>query len=364
MHIPFLDLKQINASYAEQYQKALVRVIDSGRYILGQELDAFENELAHFCEASYCIGVGNGLDALTIALRALGVGPGDEVLVPANTFVASFLAISAVGAVPIPIDIHADTLLIDTCEIEAKITSLTKAIMPVHLYGQVCDMDEINRIACKHGLHILEDAAQAHGARYKGKSIGSLSAASGYSFYPGKNLGALGDGGAIVTNNSKFAERARVLSNYGSTTKYRHREKGVNTRPEALPAAFLRIPLQDLAEDNIKRMSIAEYYLDNINNCYVTLPQVPKCTTPVWHLFVVRVPDRKRFISYLTENKIDSLIHYPVNCHKQECYQELKNHCCPVAEKVANEIVSIPISPVMNKKQREYVVKTINGWRK
>ncbi|KRT55833.1 dTDP-4-amino-4,6-dideoxygalactose transaminase [endosymbiont of Ridgeia piscesae] len=362
MHIPFLDLKQINASYAAEYLGALQRVLDSGRYVLGQELDSFEDELASFCEAGESIGVGNGLDALTIVLRALDVRPGDEVLVPANTFIASFLAISAVGATPVPVDPEPESLLLGAANLEGKITARTKAIMPVHLYGQVCDMDAINAVANNHDLHVVEDAAQAHGARYKGRRVGALSTASGFSFYPGKNLGALGDGGAIVTNDQDLAERVRMVRSYGSVTKYWHEKKGVNSRLDELQAAFLRIRLRDLDKENEKRRMIADYYLNNIRNDSVRLPQIPPDTLPVWHLFVVRVSDREQFIAYLTANGIESLIHYPVVCHKQNCYAELYNHDCQVAEQAANEVVSLPISPVMTLEQMEYIVEVTNRW--
>lgn len=362
MHVPFLDLKQINTAYTTEYLDALKRVMDSGRYILGQELDSFEHEFARFCEAGWCIGIGSGLDALTIILRALDVEPGDEVLVPANTFIASFLAISAVGAVPVPVDVDPETLLLATGNLESKITSRTRAIMPVHLYGQVCDMDVVNGIANKHGLHVVEDAAQAHGAYYKGSRVGSLSIASGFSFYPGKNLGALGDGGAVITSNQVLAERIRMIRNYGSVTKYVHDEKGLNSRLDELQAAFLRFRLRRLEEENKRRRLVANYYLENIRNDYIRLPHVPSNTMPVWHLFVVRVLERERFMEHLAANGIDSLIHYPLICHKQKCYTELQAHNCPIAEQAAKEIVSIPISPVMTREQMEYVADAMSRW--
>ncbi len=362
MHVPFLDLKQINTAYTAEYLDALKQVLGSGRYILGQELDSFEYEFARFCEAEWCIGVGSGLDALTIILRALDVKPGGEVLVPANTFIASFLAISAVGAVPVPVDVDPETMLLATGNLESKITSRTEAIMPVHLYGQVCDMDVVNGIANKHGLHVVEDAAQAHGAYYKGSRVGSLSIASGFSFYPGKNLGALGDGGAVITSNQVLAERIRMIRNYGSVTKYVHDEKGFNSRLDELQAAFLRFRLQRLEEENKRRQLVANYYLENTCNDHIRLPHVPSNTMPVWHLFVVRVLERERFMEYLATNGIESLIHYPLICHKQKCYTELQTHNCPIAEQAAKEIVSIPISPVMTREQMEYVVDIMNQW--
>lgn len=364
MHVPFLNLKAINDRDADAFLGAMRDLIASGHYINGQKLSNFEAEYAAYSQAKHCIGVGNGLDALVLILRAAGIGVGDEVIVPANTFIASFLAISAVGASPVPVDVDSDTLLISAVSIEAAITESTKAVMPVHLFGHVCDMQGIRRVTDHHHLYLIEDAAQAHGAKdADGHVVGSTSFAAGFSFYPGKNLGALGDGGAIVTQDDALAEELRALRNYGAKVKYVHDSKGTNSRLDELQAAILSIRLKHLEDDNIQRRRIADFYLREISNPSIRLPRFVAGTESVWHLFVARVQNRDAFIQYLEAKSVQTLIHYPIPCHKQHCYPELQDIDCPVSEVAANEVVSLPISPVLTVPQVEYVVETLNAWK-
>ncbi len=345
--IPFLDLRAAYLELKPQIDAAIMCVLDSGWYILGEEVAAFENEFASYCEVEYAVGVANGLDALYLALLAMGVGPGDEVIVPSHTYIATWLAVSRCGATPVPVDPFETTYNIDTGKIEAAITPDTKVILPVHLYGQSADLDPILKIARKYDLRILEDAAQAHGASYKGKRIGGHSDAVAWSFYPGKNLGALGDGGAITSNDPKIIQDVRALRNYGSQEKYKNKIQGVNSRLDPIQAAVLRVKLGYLDEWNTRRREIAKKYLMGLTGINLTLPQVPEWAKPAWHLFVVRTKKRKALQEYLYRTGINTLIHYPIPPHLQQAFKlfGFNQGDFPIAESMANEVLSIPIGP-------------------
>lgn len=362
MKVPFLDLKAINLRHQDAFQSSLLRVLDSGWYILGQETEAFENEFAAYCGVKYCVGVGNGLDALHLVLRAWGIGAGDEVIVPSNTYIATWLAVSYAGATPIPVEPDWHTCNIDPTAIEAAVTPRTKAIMPVHLYGQCADMDPINEIARRHNLKVLEDAAQAHGACYLGSRAGSLGDAAGFSFYPGKNLGALGDGGAITTNDEQLAHRVRVLRNYGSQVKYQNLCKGYNTRLDELQASFLRVKLPELDADNMKRREIANFYTKHLKGLPLALPASKPELDAVHHLYVIRTPQRDSLMTALQQAGIGTMIHYPIPPHLQSAYKELHlpHGSLPVAERIHNEVLSLPISPVMSLADAEYAVNHVH----
>lgn len=346
--IPFLDLKYAYLELKDELDAVYRRVMNSGWYLLGEEVAAFESEFAGYCEAKYCVGVGNGLEALHLILRAMNIGAGDEVIVPSNTYIATWLAVSYAGATPIPVEPDEKTYNIDPSKIEAAITKKTKAIMPVHLYGQSADMDAINQIATRHNLKVIEDAAQAHGARYKGKRVGGIGDAAGFSFYPGKNLGAFGDGGAVVTNDWEIAEKVKILRNYGSNIKYHNEIKGFNSRLDEVQAAWLRVKLAKLDEWNRRREEIANLYHQALNALPgLTLPYVPDWTSPVWHLFVIRHPERDRLQSHLADAGIGSLIHYPIPPHLQKAYTELNfsSSSLKISEKLARDVLSLPIGP-------------------
>lgn len=362
MQIPFLD---VGAAYKElkpEIDAAIAHVLDSGWYILGPEVEAFEAEYAAYCEAKHAIGVANGLDALHLALLAMGVGPGDEVIVPSNTYIATWLAVSQCGATPVPVEPDERTYNINPDLIEAAVTARTKVILPVHLYGQPADLDPILAIARKHGLRVLEDAAQAHGARYKGKRIGAHGDAVAWSFYPGKNLGALGDGGAVTTSDSKLAERIRVLRNYGSKIKYVNEAQGYNSRLDPIQAAILRVKLRHLNEWNARRSLVAKEYLSKIKHPEITLPNVPDWAEPVWHLFVIHSQDRDQIQTNLNEAGIGTMIHYPIPPHKQEAYKGLglKEGKFPLAEKFARQSLSLPIGPHLNNLDSKFVVEYLS----
>jgi len=365
--IPFLDLKSINAQHEDDMLLAIKRVVNSGWYILGKEVEAFENDFAQYCGTKHCIGVASGLDALILILQAykeLGVmSDGDEVIVPANTYIASILAISKANLKPVLIEPDIKTFNIDPALIEAKITNKTKAILPVHLYGQSADMNPINTIAHKHNLRVIEDAAQAHGATYKGKKTGSLGDATGFSFYPGKNLGALGDGGAITTNDDKLTETLRALRNYGSHRKYHNIYKGTNSRLDELQAAILRVKLKYLDKENARRNEIADLYLSSIKNPDVILPKVASYGKHVWHLYVVQTKERDKFQRYLETKGVQTLIHYPVAPHKQQAYKELESMNLPITEQIHREVLSLPISQVMNNEQVCEVISAVNSYK-
>ncbi len=364
--IPFLDLKALNTRYEKELIQASTEVIQSGWYIHGKACQNFEKEFASFCGTKHCIGVANGLDALTLifsAYKEMGILiANDEVIVPANTYIASILSISQNGLKPVLVEPDINTYNLDPSKIEAKITSKTKAIMAVHLYGQTANMSQINEIAKKHDLKVIEDSAQAHAAIYKGKRSGNLADASGFSFYPGKNLGALGDGGAVTTNDKVLADTIRALGNYGSHKKYENLYKGVNSRLDELQAALLGVKLKHLDRDTQKRREIADYYLENINNKNIILPRVENKESHVWHLFVVRTANRDKLQKFLLEHEIQSMIHYPIPPHKQEAYKEWKDLSFPITEKIHAEVLSIPMSPVLTKDQSRKIVAVLNTY--
>lgn len=347
MKVPFLDL---GASYRElksEIDAALSRVLDSGWYILGPEVEAFEAEWAAYCEATYAVGLANGLDALILALRALDVGPGDEVIVPSNTYIATWLAVSAVGATPVPVEPDPATHNIDPSRIATAITPRTKVLLPVHLYGQPADMDPILAIARQHGIAVVEDGAQAHGARYKGRRIGAHGDIVCWSFYPGKNLGALGDGGAITTNRADLADRVQVLRNYGSRVKYVNEVQGVNSRLDPLQAAVLSAKLPYLDEWTERRRAIAALYSNGLVGSGLILPYVPHWADPVWHLYVVRNTERDALQQRLGAGGIGTLIHYPIPPHMQAAYKNLglASGALPLAQQLSESVLSLPIGP-------------------
>jgi dTDP-4-amino-4,6-dideoxygalactose transaminase len=363
--IQFLDLK---ASYLElkgELDEAYRRIMEVGWYILGGEVEAFEREWAEYCDAQYCIGVGNGLDALHLILRAYGIGHGDEVIVPANTYIATWLAVSYAGATPVPVEPLEKTYNIDPERIEAAVTRKTKAIIAVHLYGQPADMDAINMIAEKHSLKVIEDAAQAHGALYKGKRVGGLGNAAGWSFYPGKNLGAFGDAGAVTTSDSIIADRVQTLRNYGSRTKYHNDLKGFNSRLDPLQAAFLRVKLRHLDEWNDRRRKIAVRYLERLEGVTeLHLPFTPEWCEPVWHLFVVRHPYRAHLQEYLTRAGVGTLIHYPIPPHMQNAYEELdfQERTFPITESIHREVISLPMGPHLLDDECDRVIDSLESF--
>jgi len=362
--IPFLDLKAINAQYKDELIKACKKVIESGWYIQGKECQAFEKEFASYCGAKYAIGVANGLDALSLILRAYKelkiLKDSDEVIVPANTYIASILAISQNNLTPVLVEPDIDTYNIDIKKIEEKITPLTKAIMVVHLYGQSVCMDEVLVLAKKYNLKVIEDVAQAHGAYGKDKKVGSIGDASGFSFYPGKNLGALGDGGIVTTNDQKLADIIRALGNYGSHKKYKNIYKGTNSRLDEMQAAMLRVKLRYLDSEIEKRREIAEYYLSCIKNDDILMPKSKAINSHVWHLFVIRSTKRDELQAYLSDCGIGTLIHYPIPPHKQEAFLEWNNETYPITEKLHSEVLSLPISAVQPLDDTKKVVKAIN----
>ena len=364
MNIPFLDLKTPHEELREELQEAFIKVLDSGWFIQGMQLEAFEREYAAFCGTKHCIGVGNGLDALHLILRAYEIGLGDEVIVPSNTYIATWLAASYAGAKPVPVEPDEHTYNINPALIEAAITPKTKAIMAVHLYGQPADMDAINSIALKYNLKVIEDAAQAQGAGYKGKIAGNLGDAAGHSFYPGKNLGALGDGGAITTNDDELADKLKVLRNYGSRVKYFNEVKGFNSRLDEMQAAFLRVKLRKLTEWNTRRKQIAAYYQENLDATNLVLPFVPDWADPVWHLFVVRSKNRDQLQQHLNDSSIGTVIHYPIPPHLQSAYSEL-NHfkgSFPVAEIIHEQVLSLPIGPHLGLANAKTVCGSVNAF--
>ena len=364
--IPFLNLKAINAKYREELIQACTNVIDSGWYIQGSECNAFEKEFAAYCGTKYAVGVANGLDALTLILRGykeLGMmQSADEVIVPANTYIASILAISENNMVPILVEPDSVTYLIDTDKIEEKITEKTKAIMPVHLYGQTCQMDIINKIANKYNLKVIEDSAQSHGAYFENRRSGNLGDASGFSFYPGKNLGALGDGGAITTNDEELANTIRTLGNYGSQKKYENIYKGTNSRLDEIQAAMLRVKLRYLDDEIEKRREVANYYIEHIKNSNIILP-TQNYQNHVWHIFVIRTDHRDRLQKYLLDNGIQTLIHYPIPPHRQEAYREWNSESFPISEMIHAQVLSLPISGVQSLKDTKKIVEVVNDWR-
>ncbi len=348
MTIPFLDLAAAYSELRHELDTTCRRVMESGWYVLGKEVEAFEDEFAAYCRVRYCVGVGNGLEALHLILRACEIGPGDEVIVPANTYIATWLAVSYAGAVPVPVEPNERTYNIDPDRIEAAITPRTKAIIVVHMYGQPADVDPINEIAVRYRVRVIEDAAQAHGARYKGRRVGGLADAAGFSFYPSKNLGALGDAGAVTTNDGTIANKIRLLRNYGSPLKYRNIMKGFNSRLDELQAAVLRVKLVKLDEWNARRGRIAHQYLNGMSGMQdLILPHVPPWADPVWHLFVVRHAARDALQQRLNAAGIGTLIHYPIPPHLSEAYAEIGAGPAtyPITESLAASVLSLPIGP-------------------
>lgn len=360
--INFLNLHKINERFRNEIDERITQVLDSGWYILGEQVRVFEKNFANFCGVKHCIGCANGLDALNLIIKAYGFSTGDEIIVPANTYIASILAISQNGCKPVLVEPDINTYNINPDLIEEKITENTKAIMVVHLYGQAVEMEKIWQLAKKYNLKVIEDSAQAHGTIYKGKRAGNLGDASGFSFYPGKNLGCMGDGGCVTTNDDELAYRIRAIANYGSDYKYHHIFKGTNSRLDEIQAAVLDIKLKHLDEDNKRRREIAKFYRENIKNPNIILPQLKEEENHVWHIFAVRVNDRDKLKKYLEDNGIETNIHYPTAPHKQECYKELEHLSFPVSEKIHKQVLSLPISPVLTRNEVMQVVEVINGY--
>ena len=365
MNIPFVSFLPMEKELDKDLREAFERVYTRSWYIEGIEDENFEKAFAKYCDVNYCIGVGNGLDALMLPLKALGIGKGDEVIVPSNTFIATALAVTYVGAEVVFVEPDIRTFNIDSTKIEEAITSKTKAIMPVHLYGQACDMDPIMEIAKKHNLYVIEDSAQAHGATYKGKKIGTFGDASGFSFYPGKNLGALGDSGATITNNEELATKVRALGNYGSDYKYHHIYQGNNSRLDEMQAAFLAAKLPHLDRMNEERRRIAKCYLEGITNPEVFLPFIPEYTNPVWHIFAVRCNRRDELEKHLNAAGIGTNKHYPIPMHLQGCYKDLgfKEGDFPIAEEISATELSLPMFYGMKDEEINFVIDKVNEFR-
>ena len=362
--IKFLDLQKINNRFRSEIDQEIKEILDDGWYIGGKKLSKFEQDFANFCGVRNCLGVANGLDAITLILRGYGFGKGDEVIVPSNTFIATILAITQVGATPVLVEPDINTYNLDPQLIEAAITPKTKAIIAVHLYGRVAPMKEINLIAQKYQLKVIEDSAQAHGALLNEQRTGSLSDAAAFSFYPGKNLGAIGDAGAVLTNDDQLADKIRALRNYGAKEKYVHQEKGVNSRLDDIQAAVLSVKLPYLDVDNKRRQKIAQFYCENINNEKIILPkynyQFPE--ENVWHVFVIRTSNRQQLQQYLKEKGIETQIHYPTPIHKQNAYKEWADLSYPISEQIHREVLSLPISPIMTDEEVKEIVLTINSY--
>lgn len=360
--IKFLDLKKINNRYREEIASRIKDILDKGWYLQGEENENFTKNFANFCGTKFALGVANGLDALNLIIKAYGFGNGDEIIVPANTYIATILAISENGCIPILVEPDIKTYNINPDSIEEKITSKTKAIMVVHLYGQAVQMEKIWKIAKKYNLKIIEDSAQAHGAIYQENRTGNLGDASGFSFYPGKNLGCIGDGGAVTTNDEELFNKIKAIANYGSDRKYHHIYKGVNSRLDEIQAAVLDVKLKHLDSDNNKRREISKYYRENIKNSKIILPDTYDEKSHVWHIFAVRTQNRDEFQKYLTEKGIQTIIHYPTPPHKQGAYKEWNNLSFPITEEIHNTILSLPISPVMTDSEIEKVVEVVNEY--
>ncbi|HKR21822.1 MAG TPA: DegT/DnrJ/EryC1/StrS family aminotransferase [Pyrinomonadaceae bacterium] len=361
-NIPLVGLFDQYQTIKSEVDAAIENIITKSAFVGGEEVRNFEKEFAAYCEAKACVGVGNGTDALYLTLRALGIGAGDEVITVAHTFIATSEAISMTGATPIFIDVLDDTMLMDPSLIEAAITPRTKAIIPVHLYGQSCDMDAIMEIARRHGLKVVEDAAQAHGGRWRGQRVGSIGDAATFSFYPGKNLGAFGDGGAVVSQDEGLIERIRMLANHGRLEKYTHKMEGVNSRLDGLQAAILRVKLRRLDEWNARRRQIADAYMDVLTDQGLSLPVVHENAEPVWHLFVIRVGERERLASALKEDGIATGIHYPVPLHQQPAYEDrAASYSLPATERAAQEVLSLPMYPELNQEQIEHICNSVSS---
>ena len=357
--IPFLDLRSTYTELRGPLEQALLRVMDSGWYILGQEVEAFEREFADYCGATHCIGVANGLQALELILEGYGIGPGDEVIVPSNTYIATWLAVSNIGARPVPVEPRITTANLDPDRVEKAITHRTRAIIAVHLYGQPAEMTALRTIAARHGLKLIEDAAQAHGATWEGKRVGALGDAAGFSFYPGKNLGCYGDGGAIVTDDDKLADCVRVLRNYGSRRKYHNEYRGTNSRLDEMQAALLRVRLMALDAWNDRRRRLAARYFASLDlQAALTLPRVAPGADPVWHLFVIRCADRDLLQSRLSGRGIGTMIHYPIPPHLSPAYADLglTRGSLPIAEALSHTVISLPMGPHLTDAQQDFVI--------
>lgn len=364
MKIPFASFEFMHQEMQQEIESAVLEVIHRNWFIRGCENEEFEKRYAQYCGTQFCVGCGNGLDSLELLLKAYGITKGDEVIIPSNTFIATALAVTHSGATPVFVEPHLDTYTIDAERIEEKITSRTKAIIAVHLYGLPADMDEVNRIAKKYGLIVLEDAAQAHGAVYKGKKVGSLGDAAGFSFYPGKNLGAMGDAGAITTNDKRIAEKVRALTNYGSDYKYHHIYAGKNSRLDEMQAAILRVKLGQLDRWNREREKVAKRYFNEITNSKIIKPRFLEDRVHVWHIFAVRTQNRSEFEEYLHENNIGTMVHYPQPIHLQRAYKDLcmEKGQLPIAELISDTEISLPMYYGITDQQIEYVVNTINNY--
>lgn len=364
--IKFLDLQKINAQYEIELKEAANRVIDSGWYLMGKELESFEANYADFCGVKYCLGVGNGLDALRLIFRGyieLGImQEGDEIIVPAHTYVASVLAVTDCNLVPVYVEPNLETYNIDTSKVEAKITSKTKAILTVHLYGQISIDQELINLTSKYNLKLIEDAAQSHGALWKRKVSGGIGDAAGHSFYPGKNLGALGDAGAVTTNDAALANVISALRNYGSHEKYKNKYQGLNSRLDEIQAAFLNVKLKYIKQDIDGRRKIANYFLNEITNPNIILPKVVNPIQHVWHLFVIRAKERDGLQSYLNDNKVKSLIHYPIPPHKQKAYSFYNVIDLPITELLSKEVLSLPISSIISNNDKTFIVDLLNDY--
>lgn len=362
--IPFLNLHGINARQRDQLLKALASVVDSGRYVLGEQVEAFETEFASFCGVRHAIGVANGMDALHLILRTLvelgRIQPRDEVIVPSNTYIACFLAVSAAGLVPVPVEPDLETFNLDLLKVSEALSPRTKAVMPVHLYGRVCWGEKLNWLKSEHGIIVIEDAAQGHGARWRGQRTGSLGDAAGFSFYPGKNLGALGDAGAVCTNDDALADGIRTIRNYGSKVKYHNEVKGVNSRLDEMQAALLRVKLPLLDRDNSLRRTVANRYLSEIKNPAIALPNAGDAEGHVWHCFVIRLEQRERFVEHMNKHGIGTLIHYPIPAHRQPAYSEWKGRSYPISEKIHRTVVSLPMDPTLDHDAVTRVVEACN----
>lgn len=364
--IKFLDIQKITRQHSREIHAAVSRVIDAGWYLLGKEVATFEKNYADYVGTQYCIGVANGLDALRIILRAYmeleEMRPGDEIIVPANTYIASILAVSSVGLVPVLVEPDISTLLMDDQKIESAITSKTRGIMVVHLYGQCAYTEHIGYLCYKYGLKLIEDNAQAHGCEYAGKRTGSLGDAAGHSFYPGKNMGALGDAGAVTTNDERLAEIVRILANYGSSIKYIFDYQGYNSRLDELQAAVLDVKLKYLDDETDRRRKVAAYYLEHVHHPEIILPSVDDWDAHVFHLFVVRSSKRDDLQAYLSRNGIQTLIHYPIPPHKQSAYKDWNSLSFPITEKIHDEVLSLPISPILTDDEVEIIVQKVNTY--
>lgn len=361
--VNFLELGKINNRFRNEIDLRIKDILDSGWYLQGKWNKIFEDHFASYCGTDYCVGVGNGLDALTLMIKASGLGKGDEIIVPANTYIATILSISNNGCTPILVEPDIKTYNINPDLIEAAITPKTKAILVVHLYGQAVQMEKIWQLAQKYNLKVFEDAAQAHGAIYKGRRTGNLSDAAAFSFYPGKNLGAIGDAGAVVSNDKDLINKIRALANYGSHQKYCNIYKGINSRLDEIQAAIIDLKLPHLDQDNMHRREISQYYRKHIMNPQIILPQVYDESAHIWHVFAVRTNQRDRFLEFLKENGIQTLIHYPTPPHKQEAYKEWNSLSFPITEEIHRTIISLPISPIMTTDEIEYVVQTVNSYK-